>query len=717
MDTTDKTENKGPFANLCRNIWGWLKHNFWIVVAVLVLAVVLSALQEQLTAVAMNTFTLVAETAVGLCALWAVFAAIIIALITKVVNRCKIKSVADARSVFFALVLLGIGLYLFFAFPVWKMQTGAAITTAALYHAATLLAVVLWIVLPLCFYFRNYRKQKELNSRATDRHKESKLLLDAPVDKENSRSTIEVSYVNQLKELIDNYPLDYTGSIAITGSWGAGKTSYVNVLEGMLENDKENYIFVRFEPMKCERPELIQAAFFDQLEEALSPYRSGFSRYFRHYKELIGAVDNKYAKFATTLFSLTQEEERQRIERAIQILHRRIVVFIDDVDRLERNELVQIFRLVRFNAKFNNLVFLLAMDKTKVDAVMGSDGDFSDKFAEVEFYLPVQDPNKVWNFVTSNIELENQDQASMFKNDKTLAQFTQHCLPTMRDAKRFVNSFMLRFRLMAKSKEYVFHDYYLLSLLHYADPRAFDIVANRESFSTDVIYQCYTINRDKLKGAKAGTDEILWQLILELFPAKGCERNNSARHRINDPEYYFIYFNEIAASLGFSISKAQYLLTLPTFDAITQIKEWSATEGFKERLIAYYKDYPIDSLPNDAPLLGKYFIVRNILDIDNLYFSKEEGLADVKKDGKYGYIDKEGHVVIPFEYDYAEDFSEGLAQVRKDGKYGFIDKEGHVVIPFEYDDAEDFSEGLAHVEKDGEWFYINQKGERQDMTK
>ena len=73
--------------------------------------------------------------------------------------------------------------------------------------------------------------------------------------------------------------------------------------------------------------------------------------------------------------------------------------------------------------------------------------------------------------------------------------------------------------------------------------------------------------------------------------------------------------------------------------------------------------------------------------------------------------------MIPCKYEYAGGFSDGLALVKLDGKWGFIDKEGHVVIPFEYDDAEDFSEGLAHVEKDGEWFYINQKGERQDMTK
>ncbi len=58
-----------------------------------------------------------------------------------------------------------------------------------------------------------------------------------------------------------------------------------------------------------------------------------------------------------------------------------------------------------------------------------------------------------------------------------------------------------------------------------------------------------------------------------------------------------------------------------------------------------------------------------------------EGLAAVKLDGKWGYIDTTGREVIPFKYDYAGDFSEGLAAVNLDGKRGFIDTTGQVVIP------------------------------------
>ncbi|RLG25198.1 WG repeat-containing protein, partial [Methanosarcinales archaeon] len=55
-----------------------------------------------------------------------------------------------------------------------------------------------------------------------------------------------------------------------------------------------------------------------------------------------------------------------------------------------------------------------------------------------------------------------------------------------------------------------------------------------------------------------------------------------------------------------------------------------------------------------------------------------ERLARVVKNGKYGFVDKKGKIVIPLKYDNAGSFSEGLAWVEKDGKEGFVDKKGKV---------------------------------------
>ena len=93
-------------------------------------------------------------------------------------------------------------------------------------------------------------------------------------------------------------------------------------------------------------------------------------------------------------------------------------------------------------------------------------------------------------------------------------------------------------------------------------------------------------------------------------------------------------------------------------------------------------------------------------DIDCL----SEGLARIERDGKYGFIDNTGQVVIPPKYDLAWDFSEGLARVSQNGKYGFIDNTGKVVIPLNYDWVGSFSEGLAMVKRNGKWGFIDKTG-------
>lgn len=75
-----------------------------------------------------------------------------------------------------------------------------------------------------------------------------------------------------------------------------------------------------------------------------------------------------------------------------------------------------------------------------------------------------------------------------------------------------------------------------------------------------------------------------------------------------------------------------------------------------------------------------------------------EGLIEVEKNQKHGYVDIHGKVVIPLEYEDANKFSEGLAAVEKSGKWGFIDKTGKVVIPFEYDNVLSFENGTAAIE-------------------
>lgn len=87
-----------------------------------------------------------------------------------------------------------------------------------------------------------------------------------------------------------------------------------------------------------------------------------------------------------------------------------------------------------------------------------------------------------------------------------------------------------------------------------------------------------------------------------------------------------------------------------------------------------------------------------------------EGYAVVCKNEKYGYIDKSGKEAIPCNYSAAFNFSEGMALVIKEGKFGFIDVNGKEIIPCEYSYANHFSEGIAVVQKDGKDQFIDKTG-------
>lgn len=88
-----------------------------------------------------------------------------------------------------------------------------------------------------------------------------------------------------------------------------------------------------------------------------------------------------------------------------------------------------------------------------------------------------------------------------------------------------------------------------------------------------------------------------------------------------------------------------------------------------------------------------------------------DGLAafTTKENGKWGFMDTKGRVVIEPQFeDYPNSFSEGLAKVNKAGQWSFIDKTGKVVIQ-NNSHARPFSEGLAAQVKDNCNFYKQEK--------
>ena len=107
------------------------------------------------------------------------------------------------------------------------------------------------------------------------------------------------------------------------------------------------------------------------------------------------------------------------------------------------------------------------------------------------------------------------------------------------------------------------------------------------------------------------------------------------------------------------------------------------------------------------------FIALLIFAALSIYSYGQELTPKQGKNGKYGFVDKQGKEVIPYKYEYVRWFSEGLAGVKYSGKCGFIDKAGNEVIPFKYDDAWNFSaqlDGLAKVKHNEKYGFIDKTG-------
>ena len=180
--------------------------------------------------------------------------------------------------------------------------------------------------------------------------------------------------------------------------------------------------------------------------------------------------------------------------------------------------------------------------------------------------------------------------------------------------------------------------------------------------------------------------------------------------------------NAVGASLQLSRSKrpqsiADFLALLST-EAVTAEVQSADENTVVEHSADDSTELYDTSLPDLIPIVDKNgrcgFIDKNGNEVIPCKYDGawdlSEGLAMVKKDYKRGFIDKNGNEVIPCKYDGAWDFSEGLAKVEMNDKYGFVDKNGDEVIPCKYDDAEYFSEGLALVQMNGKRGFIDKNG-------
>ncbi|HEV3000217.1 MAG TPA: P-loop NTPase fold protein [Solirubrobacteraceae bacterium] len=181
--------------------------------------------------------------------------------------------------------------------------------------------------------------------------------------------------------------------VGVLGPWGEGKTSVLNMVFALLERDAPETIRVQFDPWLFSSSEQLLERYFAELATTLGEHAGLTDRLVTtlrsalvNYGALLGSVGELAAEQAQT--SIYQQ--RRSITTQLRSLGRRIVVRIDDLDRLTPEEIREVVRLVKLVGDFPNIVYLLAFDRTRVERVLGEQlapGDAAAARTEGRAYL------------------------------------------------------------------------------------------------------------------------------------------------------------------------------------------------------------------------------------------------------------------------------------------------------------------------------------------
>lgn len=330
-------------------------------------------------------------------------------------------------------------------------------------------------------------------------------------------------------------------SIGINARWGDGKSSFINLMEEKFLQNKDCFIVIRFNP-RYSTNDTIQSAFFESLYSVLSKYDARFKDSFNDYLKVIDVMaDNKYlsALFHTsTLFNRTNEKDR--INKAIMRLRKRIVVIIEDLDRLMADEIVEVFKLIDGNAAFNNLIFISAYDKSRINALLETEdksNTYSDKFFTWERHLPLRSSKLLLNYLISNLvsglNFKNEEVEEIKNSIMANSSFYTSYLKNLRDVKRYVN--LVKPSLNRIYKELKIRDFLLIELVKYKYPKEHRALYEQNSHKDNETNFERKITIDGLDEKYQSRD-----ILKLLFPADG----DSSYRSINSIGGFSIYFQE-----------------------------------------------------------------------------------------------------------------------------------------------------------------------------
>jgi|GEM_PF-1593576 len=323
-------------------------------------------------------------------------------------------------------------------------------------------------------------------------------LTDTPIENLENETLGRKEYAIQIAEklLIGTYQKAF--ALGITGSWGSGKTSFVNLIKDAInQSDETHKIIIEFNPWNSQSPNQIIKDFFKTFKDALSPYSSELSSEILSYaKDLVQNKKGFWGILSTRIINFfdtndTISEKYKAIDKTLRKLDKKIIIIIDDLDRLDKAEIIEVIRLIRNTANFYNTCFIVAYDKGYVTNAIGEMNDYQkeyylEKIFQLEIVLPQIELGVLSEYLIKL--LEKIDDSSI--NHKAIStainavknkefSILEAYLSNKRDVIRFVNSFLLNYKMV--KNDVVLEEFILLELIRFRYPHLISLLFSDNS--------------------------------------------------------------------------------------------------------------------------------------------------------------------------------------------------------------------------------------------
>jgi hypothetical protein len=362
---------------------------------------------------------------------------------------------------------------------------------------------------------------------------ESKNLADSPIIHESQDRLRRNPFIESLYEEITSLSFEDSFCFGLYGSWGEGKTSVLRLLKNKLKENKNITLF-EFDPWYLTSKEVILKNFLEGLQWKLRPIPKEFKNIFKNYFRKLSSVGISAFGFGfqagwNSVKSETSELKKKINDFLFKKFKKKIVVFIDDVDRLQPEEILQVFKLVKLVADFKHTIFVLSMDVIFVKKALKSqkiDVEYIDKIVQKPVPLPKIEKDDIDNFLGEELnalfkklKIEDQKLKKELENFFFIYQkYAGNLFITLRNVKRYVNS--LSSSLIPIVDEVQLFDFIILEIIKVFAPILYDNIYEnwwfyveerypRERNYNPLLWQYSQDDQKKLEAIKDHIEELL----------------------------------------------------------------------------------------------------------------------------------------------------------------------------------------------------------------